>query len=195
MESLKKGPVPAQKKELMATLVASATSAARSEALVGVLYGTYKRVLFNQIIRLTNNDTQWAEDVVQETLIRAWQNMDWLNLEPRMLSAWLATVARRIVIDDWRRRRTRPQEVELTSANERESEAAGQDRSVSDMMVEDMLSRLTDKQRTVVVTTYVWGYTVREAALILGVPVGTVKSRLHSSAQAIRRVLWVEPDQ
>lgn len=187
MESLEECSVPAQNNERMAT---SSTSAASSEALLGLLYGTYKRVLFNQIIHLTNNDTQWAEDVVQETLIRAWQNLDWLNLEPRMLSGWLATVARRIVIDGWRRRRTRPQEVELTSSNEREDVADSADRSVSDMAVADVLRRLTDKQRTAVVATYVWGYTVREAAVILGVPEGTVKSRLHSSTQAIRRALW-----
>src|ERR1700741_1686816 len=55
--------------------------------------------LFGHVLRLTGNDRQWAEDVVQETLVRAWRNADRLDREPGMLRAWLYTVARRIVIE------------------------------------------------------------------------------------------------
>src|SRR5262245_19338781 len=78
------------------------------------VYGKYADPLLGVAMKLTGGDRHWAEDVVQETLLRAWRHADVLRAtgESRSLMPWLATVARRIVINDWRGRGVRPKEVD-----------------------------------------------------------------------------------
>ena len=89
---------------------------ADDEAAVAGLYREYHRPLLSLVLRQTGGDRQWAEDVVQETMIRAWRSMDQLDPEAPSLLPWLATVARRIVIDDRRRKGARPAELGIRRA-------------------------------------------------------------------------------
>ncbi len=77
---------------------------ADDDALVAELYRRYRVPLMSYVLRLTAGDRQQAEDVVQETMLRAWRQAGKLDLTEPSLMPWLATVARRIVIDDKRRR-------------------------------------------------------------------------------------------
>src|SRR5216684_7730364 len=83
---------------------------ADDDALVAELYRRYRVPLMSYVLRLTAGDRQQAEDVVQETMLRAWRQAGQLDLAEPSLMPWLATVARRIVIDDKRRRKARPAE-------------------------------------------------------------------------------------
>ncbi|GAB2971919.1 sigma-70 family RNA polymerase sigma factor [Saccharothrix stipae] len=158
------------------------------EELVTTLYEQFKGALHAHVLGLTNYDRQWTEDVVQETLIRAWQNAETLVRDPRMLRGWLLTVARRIVIDGWRTRRSRPQEVELTSPDAAQVPDDTEQR-LSIMVINDVIGRLGEEHRAVIYETYVRGRTVREAALVLGIPEGTVKSRVYNAMKILRRAL------
>lgn len=158
------------------------------EELVTALYKQFKGALYAHVLGLTNHDRQWTEDVVQETLIRAWQNAETLVRDPRMLRGWLLTVARRIVIDGWRTRQARPQEVELTSPDTVEAPDET-DQRLSIMVITDVIGRLGEDHRAVIYETYVRGRTVREAARILGIPEGTVKSRAYNAMKILRRAL------
>src|SRR5262249_47024295 len=81
------------------------------DAFVTEMYHQYRAPLMTYVLRLTAGDRQHAEDVVQETMVRAWRQADKLDLTEPSLMPWLATVARRIVIDDKRRRSVRPTEM------------------------------------------------------------------------------------
>ncbi|KZB82463.1 sigma-70 family RNA polymerase sigma factor [Amycolatopsis regifaucium] len=159
-----------------------------SDELISLLYKDFRPTLFDQVLHLTGHDQQWTEDVVQETLIRAWQHSGTLNREPGMLRGWLLTVARRIVIDGWRNRRARPQEVELESSENAET-ADRTDQSLSALVISEALRYLDHKYQAVIYETYLTGHTVREAAVILGIPEGTVKSRLYAAMKTLRRSL------
>lgn len=156
--------------------------------LVTLLYRNFADRLFAHVLRLTNYDRGWTEDVVQETLIRAWQHAGTLTREPGMLKGWLLTVARRIVIDGWRSRQARPQEVELLRP-----ELAGcpdeTDQSLSVMVIIEVIGGLSEEHRSAIYHTYVKGLTVREAARAMNIPEGTVKSRLHKAMKLIRQAL------
>jgi RNA polymerase sigma-70 factor (ECF subfamily) len=149
------------------------------EQLVTELYAQFKGGLHAHVLGLTNHDRQWTEDVVQETLIRAWQNAETLVRDPRMLRGWLLTVARR---------RSRPQEVELTSPDT-VGVADETDQRLSAMVINDVIGRLGEEHRAAIYETYVRGRTVREAALVLGIPEGTVKSRVYNAMKILRRAL------
>jgi RNA polymerase sigma-70 factor, ECF subfamily len=163
-------------------------TAADDERVVFELYHEYHRPLLAFVTRLTDGDRQWAEDVVQETMVRAWRSMDTLTPEGTSLMPWLATVARRVVIDHRRRRNARPHEV---------GDAGLGDVPVSDemedllrsLMVSEALRALTPAHREVLNETILRGRTVNECAQMLGIPVGTVKSRVYYALRALKVVL------
>ena len=159
-----------------------------ADDLVPLLYKDFRATLFSQVMALTNHDRQWTEDVVQETMIRAWQHSGTLEREPGMLRGWLLTVARRIVIDGWRNRRARPQEVALDIPENAES-ADRTDSSLAALTISQALVELDEKYRSVIYETYLAGNTVRQAAEILGIPEGTVKSRLYTAMRQLRKAL------
>src|SRR2546428_13410319 len=85
--------------------------AAGDDVMVTELYRQYRGPLLLFVLRLTAGDRQQAEDIVQETMVRAWREARRLDLSEPSLMPWLATGARRIVIDEQRRKRRRPSAV------------------------------------------------------------------------------------
>ena len=76
-------------------------------ALMQQLHDEHAAALFRDCLRLTGQDRARAEDVLQRTLLRAWRHIDELEDFPGSVRAWLFTVARNIVIDEWRTTRNR----------------------------------------------------------------------------------------
>ena len=167
---------------------ASASGAAEDDAIVTGLYQRYRDPLMTFVLRLTAGNRAHAEDVVQETMVRAWREARRLDLSEPSLMPWLTTVARRIVIDDHRRRQARPVETadaELANLPAAD-ETAATDRK---LMVADALRALTPLHRQVLNETILRDRTVNQAAEVLGVPVGTVKSRVYYALRALEVAL------
>ncbi|MEU6603373.1 sigma-70 family RNA polymerase sigma factor [Streptomyces flaveolus] len=136
--------------------------------------------------RLTG-DRLAAEDVVQETLIRAWRHPEVVANPQGSLRGGLMTVARNIVTDRFRARAARPAEVaetESTVAVERDHA----DAVVDSVVLMDALDRLKPERREVLVEIYYRGRTASGAAGLLGIPEGTVKSRTHHAPKALRKL-------
>jgi RNA polymerase sigma-70 factor, ECF subfamily len=161
---------------------------AGDDVVLTELYRTYHSPLLSFVLRLTAGDRQLAEDVVQETMVRAWQHVGQLDRAQSSLMPWLATVARRIVIDDQRRKRARPAETG-EGMLENASVADGTDTLLRSMMITQALQALSPAHRQILNETILRDRTVNEAAEILGIPVGTVKSRVYYALRALRVVL------
>ncbi len=152
------------------------------------LYDAHAGVLLGYALRLTGGDRARAEDVVQETLVRAWRNLDRLDDSVAPVRPWLFTVASRVAIDAHRGRRARPTEVGdavlavLPGLDEVE-------RALDRVVVQEALAALSSDHRAVLVETYYRGRTVAEAAEVLGVPAGTVKSRCYYALRALKLAL------
>jgi RNA polymerase sigma-70 factor, ECF subfamily len=155
--------------------------------LLRALHDQHARAVWAYVLRLTNGDAARADDVVQETMLRAWRHPQVLDQSQGSARAWLLTVARRIVIDDWRSR-TRHGEV-ITADPPDQPVSDSSDRTVDAMIVTAAMRRLSPDHRAVLLECYHRGASVAEAALTLGVPPGTIKSRTHYALRALRVVL------
>lgn len=161
---------------------------AAGETFARSLYTQYAKPLLTVVARLTGGDRQWAEDVVQETLIRGWRNAGQLlpQHQSRSLMPWLVTVARRVVIDDWQRRDARPREVFDDDLLALAAAPDDTEQVLRRMVVAELLGRLTTAHRRVVVEMFLHGRTVRDTASVLGCPTGTVKSRAFTAIRVMR---------
>ncbi len=163
-------------------------SRAADDAIVAEMYRQYRVPLMSYVLRLTAGDRQHAEDVVQETMVRAWRQAGKLDLSEPSLMPWLVTVARRIVIDDKRRRSVRPTETG-DDMLENASVADTTEDLLRKVVVTEALQSLSPAHREVLNETILRDRTVNEAAEALGIPVGTVKSRVYYALRALRVVL------
>jgi RNA polymerase sigma-70 factor, ECF subfamily len=158
----------------------------RDEELLRALHDEHGPALLGYVTRLTG-DAQQAEDIVQETLFRAWRRAPSLDGDPSSLRPWLFTVAHHLAIDAHRAVAARPERGDAELA---EAPVAGQiDRALEAWQITEALATLSPDHRRVLVETYFRGRSVAEAAVALGVPPGTVKSRTYYALRALRAAL------
>ncbi|WP_241002894.1 sigma-70 family RNA polymerase sigma factor [Streptomyces sp. CB01881] len=153
------------------------------------LHGGY---LMRALMRATGGDRGKAEDILQETLLRAWQHPEALAAGPEQSRPWLFTVARRIAIDHYRMAAARVREVLGEESTDRPVAEDPYDQVVVARDVDAALRRLQDHHRAVLVELHLNDRSVADAATRLGVPPGTVKSRNFYAIRALRPVLAAE---
>jgi RNA polymerase sigma-70 factor (ECF subfamily) len=156
-------------------------------ALLQAIHQAHSQDLLRYVLRLTRGDMPFAEDVVQESLLRLWRKPEVLEQSSESARAWLFTVARNLVIDDRRSARF-SREFQTDIVPERPSlDAIGP--AVDKWVVADALKSLSPDHRAVVVRSYYLGQTVADIAEKENIPPGTVKSRLHYALRALRIAL------
>jgi RNA polymerase sigma-70 factor (ECF subfamily) len=156
------------------------------EAFVRALYAEHGGALLRHALHLASGDRQRAEDLVQETIVRAWRHPE--ALAGRPARPWLFAVARNLAVDSYRARQARPPEtgqaaLELVPSDD------DADRTLESWAVADALASLRPDHRRVIVETYYRGCSVAEAAATLGIPPGTVKSRTFYALKALKLAL------
>ena len=155
-------------------------------AQLTALYDAHAAPVWRYVVSLTG-DHAGADDVVQETLLRAWRTPRVMADDPARLRSWMFTVARNIVIDEARSARRRH---ELPVDELPETGGVDDTDAMFDaLLVEEALATLPADHRAVIVSAYYGGRSVAQAAEELGIPVGTVKSRLHYAVRALRLAL------
>jgi RNA polymerase sigma-70 factor (ECF subfamily) len=166
----------------------SAVSRDDVDAAFRSLYSEHVPALLRLATALAGGDRGRAEDLVQETMLRAWTHRNNWDIQPRSPRAWLMTIARRLAIDAHRARCARPPETELT---EHLALAGGPlaDASIDDVGVRAAIAALPAPQRQVLAEVYYRDRSVAETARILQIPPGTVRSRIFYGLRALRRVL------
>lgn len=161
------------------------------DQLMQALHDEHAAALWNYCVRLTGHDQARAQDVCQEALLRAWKHPEVLSRPAPAMRSWLFTVARNIVIDEWRSRRAHAETI-TPEPPEPAARSLGQeevDLLLQCWTVSEALGRLSADHRAVLFECYYQGRTVSEAAHRLGVPQGTVKSRTHYALRALRLAL------
>jgi RNA polymerase sigma-70 factor (ECF subfamily) len=192
MSRLRKGPAAVIRTSLQTERRPLNQSGA--DAFLRSLYARHSSSLRGLVFRMVG-DLQHAEDVVQETMLRAWRNFDTLGADQSAIGGWLATVARNIVIDRIRAKRSRPRTVDDETIFGELPWSIGDhsDQAVTSVLVARALASLGPAHRAVIQQVYFADRTCAEAAVVLGIPVGTVKSRLYYALRNLRAVLDEQP--
>ncbi|MCW2648198.1 MAG: polymerase [Pseudonocardiales bacterium] len=163
------------------------TAATGVDDALKTLYADHGRALLAYAERFTN-DRGRAEDVVQETFLRAWRRLPGLLEDHRSVRAWLFLVTRRLLVDSARAESTRPALADEEPTIEGIVDG-GFDRLLDHTILVEAMQRLSEPHQQILVETFFAGHPVHVAAARLGVPPGTARSRLHYAISQLRRQL------
>ena len=145
------------------------------------------------IATLILRDADRAQDAVQDALVGAWRGLSALR-DPDAWDAWLHRLTIRACYSAARRNRRRTL-VELHVEPDWEPAAADEPAQLADRdLLERELGNLPIDQRAVIVLHFYVGLPITEAAMVLDVPIGTAKSRLHRGLEVLRSTMALEPD-
>ncbi len=163
----------------------------------------YARQLYSAAMRMTRNPAD-AEDLVQETFLKAYRAYHTFE-EGTNLKAWLYRILTNTYINKYRKESRRPSEVDLGTVedlylyrnigSEESAEAARttEDRVLDGLVEADIkkaVEDLPENFRLPVLLADLEGFSYKEIADILDIPIGTVMSRLHRGRKAMQKSLW-----
>jgi RNA polymerase sigma-70 factor, ECF subfamily len=165
-------------------------AALASDDGVRAVYAAHGPELYRFALR-SLGDSGLAEEAVQETFVRAWQAAERFDETLGSLRTWLFAIVRNVVIDQSRARAVRPELASgaSQSSSEHATVADDIDRVLVAWQVEEALRMIGDEHRVVLVEVHYKGRAYGEVAADLGVPVGTVKSRVFYALKAMRLAL------
>lgn len=160
----------------------------REKIAVEALYDMYSASLFGVIVRIVN-DEAIAEDILQDTFIKVWNSFPSYSTEKGRLFTWMVNIARNLAIDKIRskdfKNQTKNQELEnnVTFIDEQRNTVYKPEL----LGVRDLVEQLKPEQKSILDLVYFKGYTHVEAADELGVPLGTIKTRLRAAITQLRK--------
>ena len=163
----------------------------------------HAHALYSAALRMTRNRAD-AEDLVQETFLRAYRAYDSFQ-EGTNLRAWLYRILTNAFINRYRRQQRRPSEVELdevedlylykrVASTETRGAARSAEEEVFDALegsdVRQAIDKLPRNYRMPVLMADLEGFSYKEIAEMLQIPIGTVMSRLHRGRKALQKLMW-----
>jgi RNA polymerase sigma-70 factor, ECF subfamily len=157
------------------------------EAALRAAYAEHAKELLG-FARRALGDEGLAEEAVQETFLRAWRAADRFDERIASLRTWLFAICRNVLIDLKRARAARPA-LALAAPPEQAGEVDEFERALMTVEISEALRQVSDRHRTVLVEVHLRGRPVAEVAGELGVPPGTVHSRLYYGLKALGVVL------
>ncbi|MFE6946592.1 sigma-70 family RNA polymerase sigma factor [Streptomyces chartreusis] len=155
-----------------------------------VAYDLYAAELFGFAYKALD-DRQLAEDVVQETFVRAWRSPRGFDPDQGSMRTWLFAIARNCVVDAIRRRSVRegPGYSSWDAVSESPSGFDPVDQLLERIQLGEALERLSPQHREAVVEVYFGGRTCAELGEELGISASTMRSRLYYGVRALRLIL------
>ena len=148
-------------------------------------YAAHGAELYRFVLRGLG-DPGAAQDVVQETFLRAWRAADRYDAQLASLRVWLFAIARNTMLDHVRHTGVRPWQTSLGEVPDVVVLDDPTEALLRSWVVEEALQRLTQEHRDAIVETYLKGRPYAEVAASAGVPVGTVRSRVFYGLKALR---------
>lgn len=162
----------------------------RQERGMSVLYDQYADSLFGLVSRMLNDD-QLAEDVLQKAFVKVWQNIESYDPSKASLYTWMSVIARNTALDV-KRLKTYQDRQKTIQVDEIVYHPVSGAPDGSAIDAAGLLARLEEPYRLVLEYAYLKGYTQQEISDELGMPLGTVKTRLRAAIGQLRDQLQNE---
>jgi RNA polymerase sigma-70 factor (ECF subfamily) len=156
------------------------------EAMARLLQNNYEFV-FKYLIKFTL-DRSMAEDITQDTMLRAIEKLEKYDIGKAKFSTWLITIAQNIYLDKIRKSKTQQKHIDSGDINEC---LFGQMDSYDDTWnrLLEVMKKLTEDVRVPIVLKHYYGYAYDEIAKKMKIPIGTVKSRIHNGLKLLKKEL------
>jgi RNA polymerase sigma-70 factor, ECF subfamily len=167
----------------------SGCTEAEAKARMRAIHETHSRPLLSFLLRLTLGERQLAEDLLQETMLRAWRHRAMLVASVEELRPWLFTVARRVAVDAARARQARPREMGAVDLATLPVQDDSMERVLTVQAVRQAMGQLSPDHQAVLMAVYYRGRSAAEASVELGIPEGTVKSRTFYALRSLRAAM------
>lgn len=147
-----------------------------------LIYDAYASTLYGVLVRLVK-DPVWAQDLLQDTLVKIWLNSGCYNPDQGRLFTWIVTIARHVALDALRAQKTRrASSLIMGNSSEKVTHPGVGQR----MDHQSLLNQLAPLHRDVIELLYYQGYTGQEVATRLNMPLGTVKTRARLALQQLK---------
>jgi RNA polymerase sigma-70 factor (ECF subfamily) len=167
--------------------VAESPARARSESM-NELWRIHNSVLRRFALKLTLGNYYRADEIIQETLLRAWRHPEVVDGHAETIRPWLFTVARNVATDLWRTQ-SRHDDIIESRPQDRPSAVDGIEQAITALYVRGALAQLKPEHRQVIIEIYYLGRSAPEVAELLNIPEGTVKSRTYYGLRHLKRLL------
>ena len=161
----------------------------KDKKAISLIFDNYGALLLNVIKRVIK-DEMMAEEVLQKVLLKVWNHADAYSQGKGSLFTWLVAIARNAAIDQ-----TRTKDFKLTQKSEHSlelvtiSNRAEDNDQIEKMYVRQLLNQLPDTQKKLIDLSYFEGFTHKEIAQKLDMPLGTVKTRIRLAIKHLRSVI------
>lgn len=163
---------------------------AHDQAAFSYLYDHYSKALFTIIYQVVQH-TEVAEDVLQEVFVKIWQNVRTYDASKGRLYTWMLNIARNSAIDRTRSKEFNKQSKTTELTENVYEEKGGVQSPINDIGLKKTIERLPEESRRLLELSYFQGYTQDEIAKMLGIPLGTVKTRIRSTLLQLRKLVGI----
>lgn len=165
------------------------------KAAFALLYDQYAGALYGVVTKIVKSD-EAAQDVLQDSFVKIWKHAAMYQPDKGSFFTWMLNIARNTAIDQLRKeKRAHSSEIQTLDSSVN-IPAMDHTPNVQTIGVKDLVHQLPAEQRLMVEYIYYGGYTQQEVADELGIPLGTVKTRVRTAVNALRKyfnllLIWI----
>lgn len=162
----------------------------KNQKAFSYLYDNYSQALFSVINAIVNN-VEEAEDVLQRTFLKIWNNFDSYDPEKGRLYTWMLNIGRNLAIDSTRSKHEKMRSrIQSTSGNvyKFENNLKAEDNKYDSIGLTTLLNELKDEHKSIIDLAYFEGYTQEEISKKLNLPLGTVKTKVRQALLKLREL-------
>lgn len=164
-----------------------------NQSAVSDLYNRYSHSLYGVILKIVRDDAL-AQDVLQDTFVTVWKKVNTYDDSKGSFFTWILNVARNKAIDNYRKS-NRVSDGQERYENELKSTSYLTEFNTSTIGVKDMVDKIPEDRQDVLRLLYFEGYTQKETAEELDIPLGTVKTRVRLALKDLKKlfsiIFWI----
>lgn len=160
------------------------------ESAFSYLYDNYSGALFNIILKIINNH-ELGEEILQEAFVKIWNNFSTYDSSKGRLFTWMVNITRNLAIDTLRSKSFKKESKTQSSENavSNVSNSVNESHRFDSLGLRKQVGFLKEDQKQIIDLAYFEGYTHNEISKKLGIPMGTVKTRMRSAISELKKIL------